>query len=92
MPFSSNLDLKHWVLARCHLQNAMLRKDVIDLVVQILLEFFLGIPGAFVLWSINGFKGSYTETWTEKQGKSIFIGLAFWIIVAGIVGFVARSV
>jgi len=65
---------------------------MVEFVGQILLEFFLGIPGAFLLWGINGFKGSYAETWSDKQGKSAFIGLVFWIIIAGISGFVARSV
>lgn len=63
---------------------------VFEFVWQIVFEFILGGPGAFILWSFSGFKGSYLDTLALKQNKSAIIGLLFWIMVAAVGSWIAR--
>lgn len=65
---------------------------VLELVAQIVLEALVVSPGAFVLWAMKGFKGSYKSILVEQKNFSIFIGVAFWVLVAAIGTLIARSV
>ena len=53
-----------------------------DIIGPILIGFILGVPGAFILWSLRKFEGSYSDVLAKHEKKSMFLGLCFWIIIA----------
>lgn len=54
---------------------------VFEIIWQVVFEWLLGAPGAFVLWAFKGFKGTYKNILAENPNKSAAIGFCLWVVV-----------
>ena len=54
---------------------------VFEIIWQVVFEWLLGAPGAFILWALRGFKGAFSNILAENPNKSAAIGFCFWVAV-----------
>jgi len=64
---------------------------IFEFIWQIFFEWFLGFPGAFLLWSITGFNGPFNKIYAENINKSAAIGFCIWVLSIYMIGILANS-
>ncbi len=57
---------------------------LVELLLEIIFEFLICAPGAFILWACGGFKGSFSNIVTAKQNSAAVVGILFWIAIAAV--------
>ncbi len=55
---------------------------IINLLVSIIFDYLIGLPGATILWLFKKREGSIISFEADNRNISIIIGLGFWISLA----------
>ena len=65
---------------------------MLEFILTVLTEYIFIFPGAFLIWGLKGFKGSYSDVFAKQIDNSIFMGVIFWIVVAGLFWILANLI
>ncbi len=61
---------------------------MVEVIIEILLEFTLIFPGAFFRWAIFGFKGKYSDYLEAPPGVNIIVATIFFLLIGLTIKFI----
>ncbi len=62
---------------------------MVEAILHVIFDLFVGSIGAFVLWIVTGKKGSYSDYHHDNERKSVIVGI---LVLALVLYFIARSI
>ena len=63
-----------------------------DVLLSIIFDFLIEVPGAFLCWAFKGFKGTLKQEIKAPGWRNGLVGIIFWAFLLWIVILIMRSI